>query len=102
MLFDGSDKDKGGIGRLTADERNLMKKEDLLKTKIEKALEQVRPGIESHGGGLKLVSVKNGTVRIRIRGACVGCPMAQATFDEGVSRFLKEKVGEVKKVEFVE
>lgn len=72
-----------------------------IKTKVEKVLTSIRPGIEADGGGLELVSVKDGVVKIRIKGACVGCPMARLTFDEGVARELKDKVKGVRKVEFV-
>lgn len=63
-------------------------------------LAEVRPSIESHGGGLKLVSAKDGKVVIKISGACVGCPMAQATFGAGMEELIKEKVPEAKEIEF--
>lgn len=71
-----------------------------LKEKVAKVLEEVKPYIESHGGGIKLVSAKDGKVVIKISGACVGCPMAQATFGTGMEEMIKEKVPEVKEIEF--
>lgn len=79
-----------------------MKKDGSLKTKVEKVLEHVRPEIESHGGGFNLVSAEDGKVVIKIKGACLGCPMAQATFGPGMEEMIKEKVPEVKNVEFTE
>ena len=73
-----------------------------LKTKVAKALEEVKPYIESHGGGFDLVSVKDGQVKIKIKGACLGCPMAQATFGAGMEEMIKKKVPAVKEVEFIE
>jgi Fe-S cluster biogenesis protein NfuA len=78
----------------------LAKKADL-KTKVEKALEEVKPYIESHGGGFSLISVKGGRVKIKIEGACLGCPMAQATFGAGMEEMIKKAVPEIKKVEFL-
>lgn len=77
-----------------------VKTNDIL-SKVESVLDDVRPGIEMDGGGLDLISVKDGVVKIRIKGACIGCPMARFTFDEGVARLVREKVKGVKKVEFV-
>ncbi|MFC1727048.1 NifU family protein [Patescibacteria group bacterium] len=73
-----------------------------LKQQVEQALKEVKPYIESHGGGFDLVSVKNGKVKIQIKGACLGCPMAQATFGAGMEEMIKEKVPEVKEVEFIQ
>lgn len=77
-------------------------KAENLEEKVEAVLTTVRPGIEAHGGGLELVEVKGKTAKIRIQGACVGCPMAQATFDEGVRRLVLKEVQGVEEVEFVE
>ena len=78
----------------------MPKKKEGLKEKVLKVLEEVRPYIESHGGGVKLVSAQDEKVVIKISGACVGCPMAQATFGAGMEELIKEKVPEVKEVEF--
>ncbi|MFZ5365879.1 MAG: NifU family protein [Patescibacteria group bacterium] len=73
----------------------------LLKEKVSRALEKVRPQVQAHGGDLKLVGVKNGQVTIKILGACLGCPMAQATFGAGMEEFIKEEIPEVKKIKFI-
>ena len=77
-----------------------MVKKDL-RTKIEAVLNEIRPMIESHGGQIKLILAKNNLVKIKVLGACVGCPMAQATFDQGIAGMIKERVPEIKKIEFV-
>jgi Fe-S cluster biogenesis protein NfuA len=73
-----------------------------LKSKIEKALEEVKPYIESHGGDFEVVSAKASKVKIRVKGACLGCPMAQATFGAGMEEMIKKAVPAVKSVEFIQ
>lgn len=68
-----------------------------LKNKIDQVLDKLRPAIKSHGGGVELVSVKAGVVKLKIKGSCVGCPMATMTFGMGVGEELK-KIKGVKKV----
>ena len=68
-----------------------------LNEKIEKILNKLRPAIQSHGGDIKFVGCQNGAVKLSIRGACVGCPMAGATFGLGVEEELK-KIKGVKKI----
>jgi len=60
------------------------------KQTVEKVItEQIRPGLESHGGGIDLIDVKDGKVYVRLTGACGGCPMATMTLKDGVERALK-------------
>jgi len=70
-----------------------------LKEKVEKALEQVRPNLQADGGNIELIDVsEDGVVKVALKGACHGCPMAQQTLKMGVERFLKQAVPEVKEV----
>jgi len=71
-----------------------------MKQQVQKVLNEIRPRIQADGGDIELVEVdeKKGIVKVRLKGACVGCPMAQMTLSEGVGRALKEKVKEVKDV----
>ena len=78
---------------------NKKQKNEELKRKVEKVLRRVKAGIEAHGGGVDIESVKKGVVRLKIKGACIGCPMAKMTFEEGVGKQLK-KIRGVRKVEF--
>jgi Fe-S cluster biogenesis protein NfuA len=73
-----------------------------MKDKVEEILEEVRPSLQADGGDVELVEVdKDGTVKVRLKGACAGCPMSQMTLTLGIERVLKEKVPGVKKVEAV-
>ena len=68
---------------------------------IEKALEKVRKGLQQDGGDLELVSVEDGVVKVRLKGACAGCPMSQMTLANFVERELKKAAPEIKRVEAV-
>ncbi len=71
-----------------------------LNTRILSALDQVRPYIEMDGGKVSLVDVNEttGVVRVSLKGACQGCPSAQATLKSGIERAVKSKAPEVKAV----
>jgi Fe-S cluster biogenesis protein NfuA len=66
--------------------------------KVEAALAHIRPQLMADGGNIELVGVNNGTVTVRLTGACHGCPMAAMTMKEGVERVIKEQVPEVVEV----
>lgn len=73
-----------------------------MREQIEQALEKIRPALERDGGGVELVDVEeDGIVRVRLTGACGGCPMSQMTLKQGVERIVKQMVPEVKAVESV-
>ncbi|MCL2688492.1 MAG: NifU family protein [Chitinispirillia bacterium] len=68
--------------------------------KIKEAIDEIRPGLQSHGGDIELVGVtEDNIVQVRLRGACAGCPGAAMTLKNGVERIIKEKVPEVKGIE---
>ncbi|MEE9152156.1 MAG: NifU family protein [Thermoplasmata archaeon] len=71
-----------------------------MKEKIEKVIdEQIRPGLQMDGGDIELVDVgEDGVVKVRLKGACCGCPMSQLTLTMGVEKRLKEMIPEVKGV----
>ncbi len=70
-----------------------------MKEKVEEALNSIRGYLQADGGDVELVEVgEDGTVKVRLTGACKGCPMSQMTLQMGVERTLKEKIPEVKKV----
>ncbi len=73
---------------------------DAIKKQVEKMLDEVRPGIQMDGGDVELKSIKDGIVTLKIKGACVGCPMAQLTFNEGVGSMIKDKIKEIKEVTY--
>lgn len=71
-----------------------------MKKDVEKVIKGIRPHLQADGGDIELVEVdeKEGVVKVRLKGACVGCPMSQMTLGEGVARSIKEKVKGVKDV----
>ncbi len=73
-----------------------------MESEVRKALEDVRPMLQADGGDVELVGVtEDGIVRVRLQGACQGCPMAQMTVKNGIEQLLKEKVPGVSEVEAV-
>ena len=69
-----------------------------MKEKVEAVLTQVRPALQADGGDVELVAVDDGTVKVKLTGACAGCPMATMTLQQGIERVLKEQIPEVKQV----
>lgn len=73
-----------------------------MKEKVEQALNKIRPALQGDGGDVELVEVgADGVVKVRLKGACGGCPMSQLTLKMGIERILKKEVPEVKSVEAV-
>lgn len=73
-----------------------------MKEKVEKAIQELRPHLQADGGDMELVEVTDdGVVKVRLLGACEGCPMREMTLTHGITRFLKKKVPEVKEVQAV-
>lgn len=70
-----------------------------MKEKVEAALEKVRPSLKADGGNVELVDVTDdGVVKVRLTGACGGCPMSQMTLKASIERVVKEEVPGVKEV----
>ena len=73
-----------------------------MREKVEKALNKVRPSLQADGGDVELVDVEdNGVVKVKLTGACAGCPMSQITLKMGIERILKREVPGVTTVEAV-
>jgi Fe-S cluster biogenesis protein NfuA len=71
----------------------------MLEEQIKTALETVRPSLQADGGDVEFVSVADdGTVSLKLTGACGGCPMAQMTLKMGIENFLKKEIPEVSAV----
>jgi Fe-S cluster biogenesis protein NfuA len=74
----------------------------MMKEKVTEALDKIRPSLQADGGDVELIDVTDdGVVQVRLQGACAGCPMSQMTLKNGIERFLKQTVPEVKSVENV-
>ena len=70
-----------------------------MKERIERVLDKVRPYLQADGGDVEPLEVnEDGVVKVRLTGACGGCPMSQATLKQGVERAIKKEVPEVKTV----
>jgi len=71
-----------------------------MREKVQEVLDDVRTRLQADGGDLELVDIdeQQGIVKVRLKGACIGCPMAQMTLQRGVERVLKERVPEVQQV----
>jgi Fe-S cluster biogenesis protein NfuA len=68
--------------------------------RVETALQKIRPSLQADGGDVQLVDVgDDGVVRVRLTGACGGCPMSQMTLKMGIEKVLKQNVPEIKSVE---
>ncbi len=74
---------------------------DLDEDKIKQTLDLIRPRLQADGGDVEYVSAQDGVVKVRLVGACGGCPMATMTLKAGIERFLKDRIPEVKAVEAV-
>ena len=66
-----------------------------MKEKVEDVLNEIRPMLMRDGGNVELVSIDGGIVKVRLQGACAGCPMSQMTLRNGIEKVLKEKIPEV-------
>jgi Fe-S cluster biogenesis protein NfuA len=73
-----------------------------MQEEVQTAIDKIRPSLQADGGDVELVSVEDGVVKVRLRGACKGCPMSQMTLRNGIERFLKKEIPEVVRVEGVD
>lgn len=72
----------------------------MLKQKVEKALEEIRPYLQADGGNVELIEVtEDGVVKVKLTGACGCCPMSTQTLKMGIEQKLKEAIPEIKSVE---
>ena len=72
-----------------------------MKKLVEVALEKIRPMLQRDGGDIELVEVNDGVVKVRLTGACKGCPMSQMTLKQGVEKLLLKEVPGLKEVQAV-
>jgi len=70
-----------------------------MQDKVEAVLDKIRPSLIADGGNVDLVAVEDdGTIKLRLTGACAGCPMSTMTLKNGIERILKQEIPEVKEV----
>lgn len=72
-----------------------------LRSKVEEALNKIRPMLQADGGDIELVDVVGKIVKVKLTGACGCCPMSQMTLRMGVERAIKDVLPEIEKVEAV-
>jgi len=76
-----------------------MKEKKDLKERVESVLDTIRPSLKADGGNVELVDVSSdGIVKVKLVGACLGCPMSQMTLKMGIGRVLRKEIPEVKEV----
>ena len=74
-----------------------------MKEQVQKAIDLIRPNLQADGGDVELIDVSSdGIVKVKLTGACHGCPMAQMTLKAGIEKVIKTQVPEIKEVVAVE
>ncbi len=73
-----------------------------MEERVQEVLDKIRPALQADGGDVELVAVEGGVVKVKLVGACAGCPMSQLTLANGVERVLKQEIPEVERVEPVQ
>ena len=69
-----------------------------MREKVEAVLDKIRPSLVADGGNVELVDVSDGVVKVKLTGACAGCPMSTLTLKMGIEQVLKQEIPEVKEV----
>ena len=72
-----------------------------MKEKIQAAIDKIKPMLQADGGDVEFVAYEDGVVKVRLQGACAGCPMSQMTVKNGIEKALKQEIPEIKSVEAV-
>ncbi len=73
-----------------------------MRDQVEKALSRIRPALQADGGDVELLEITDeGVVRVRLTGACRGCPLSKMTLEMGIAQELKKQVPGVKEVEAI-
>jgi Fe-S cluster biogenesis protein NfuA len=75
---------------------------ETIETQVKKALEELRPRLQADGGDIDFLGVDHGVVKVKLKGACAGCPMSTMTLKMGVEQYLKKKIPKIVKVEAVQ
>jgi len=76
-----------------------MSKKETVANRVKETLEELRPRLQADGGDIEFLGVDQGIVKVKLRGACAGCPMSTMTIKMGVEQYLKKKIPEVIRVE---
>jgi len=69
--------------------------------KVQAVINEIRPQLQADGGDVELITVVDSIVKVKLKGACAGCPMSQVTLKMGIERLLKQRIPEVVRVDSV-
>ncbi len=69
-----------------------------MRDKVEEVLNKIRPSLMADGGNVELIAVDDGVVKVKLTGACAGCPMSTLTLKMGIEEILKREIPEIKEV----
>ena len=70
-----------------------------MKEKVQKAIDLIRPSLQADGGDVELIDVSvDGIVKVKLTGACHGCPMSQMTLKMGIEKIIKNQLPDIKEV----
>jgi Fe-S cluster biogenesis protein NfuA len=84
---------------MVAETGKLRKGVTPMEEKVKKALDEVRGSLQADGGDVEFVEITDdGVVKVKLVGSCAGCPMSQMTLKQGIERYLKSQIAEVKEV----
>ncbi|NIO37843.1 NifU family protein [Candidatus Bathyarchaeota archaeon] len=76
--------------------------ERTVRDRVQETLQELRPKLQADGGDIEFLGVDEGVVKVRLMGACAGCPMSTMTLKMGVERYLKERIPEVVRVDAIQ
>jgi len=74
---------------------------ETIEKRVKMVLDEIKPRIQADGGDIELVAIEKDTVKVRLHGACAGCPMSALTLKQGVERLIRAEVPEIRSVEAV-
>ncbi len=83
---------------LKIEEPAYNRRQIIMRDKVEAALNKIRPSLVADGGNVELVDVNDGVVKVKLTGACAGCPMSTMTLKMGIERLIKQDIPEIKEV----
>lgn len=72
-----------------------------MKEKIQEIIDKIKPMLQADGGDIEFVDYEDGVVKVRLQGACAGCPLSQITIKSGIEKMIKQEIPEVKSVEAI-
>jgi Fe-S cluster biogenesis protein NfuA len=75
---------------------------EMITEKVQKIIDKLRPNLQADGGDIEFLGIDKGVVKVKLKGACAGCPMSMMTIKWGVENTLKKEVPEVVRVDAIQ